>query len=294
MTRTERLKLNDLPRWVHVSAIVSCLLITLLCIVAFVQYRDINIWTAFDAYTETEPREVKLSGKSYTERVYPNSIFRTRANTWSNLAYVYVGIYAIVLGLYDWRRRWPIARGYVPHFPAYSVAFGIACCYLGFGSGVFHASLTRWGQQLDVAGMYPPMLVLIAAHIGRRLPYIPGTRYPSWPILLSGVAAIAAYLYVYKWEMSSFKVLATLILTLGAFSVLDVFWKASHTQSRWMIYSFAALVIAVFFRQIDVARKFTGPDAWLQGHFIWHCMTAASQGLLYLYFRTEEREAVAP
>lgn len=307
---------------------------TLLWIVAFLLYRDVNVWASLD--------EGPMRGASYTERVYPDSIFRTRANTWSNLAYIYVGLYAIVFAIYDWRKSWPMARGYIPHFPVYSLAFGLACCALGFGSGLFHASLTRLGQHLDVASMYPPMMVLIAAQFGRRLPHLPGTRFPTWPVLLIIVVLVSIYLFIHKWEMSSSDILMTLILSHAAFSILDrigsgarlpivggvfvifagvsAYLYASHwemgnlevalrlaltlgvlyallritplaeLQSRWIILSFLTLVVAVFFRQIDVARKFTGPDAWLQGHFIWHCLTAASQVLLYLYLRSEERE----
>jgi hypothetical protein len=56
---------------------------------------------------------------------------------------------------------------------------------------------------------------------------------------------------------------------------------------RWCVASLASLAAAVFFRQIDVAGRFTGPDAWLQGHVLWHVFTATSLGTGYMYFRSE-------
>ena len=56
---------------------------------------------------------------------------------------------------------------------------------------------------------------------------------------------------------------------------------------RWCVISIVALLAAVFFRQIDIAGRFTGPDAWLQGHTLWHIFTATSLGMGYVYFRSE-------
>ena len=81
--------------------------------------------------------------------------------------------------------------GYVIRTPAMSILFGFACCYLGFGSGLFHASLTRLGQQLDVAAMYSPLVAAIAMNVGRWMPRLnrmvvrrvfrPGQFWPAWP-----------------------------------------------------------------------------------------------------------------
>jgi hypothetical protein len=81
----------------------------------------------------------------YAERVYIDDVFRTRANTLSNLAYVVVGFYGIAIGWHDLRHPCPGAAGSLVQTPALSLAFGLACCYLGAGSGIFHASLTRLG-----------------------------------------------------------------------------------------------------------------------------------------------------
>ena len=80
---------------------------------------------------------------------------------------------AIAIGWHDLRHPCPGGAGYLVRTPALSLSFGLACCYLGAGSGLFHASLTRFGQQLDVAAMYAPLLVLIAVNMGRWIPCLP-------------------------------------------------------------------------------------------------------------------------
>lgn len=173
-------------------------------------FRERNIW---DGWTESSG----LRHPAYRERIHWQGMFRTRANTWSNLAYILVGGYALALGWRDWRHPRPSAGGYghVERTPALSLLFGLSCCYLGFGSGFFHASLTRSGQQLDVAAMYSTLVALIAFNLGRWQPRIKTGRWtggvPSWPFLC-GLAVLADWLlYQYKWSLSSQLVLPTLV-----------------------------------------------------------------------------------
>ena len=67
----------------------------------FMVYADKPVWEGWRASGE-------LQRPVYGERIFVDSIFRTRANTWSNLAYVFVGIYVMVIGIFDWRRSAPM------------------------------------------------------------------------------------------------------------------------------------------------------------------------------------------
>jgi hypothetical protein len=286
-TCTPDLKINQFSWWVHGVALGTFVALTLILIVVFLAYRDVNVWENWRA-------SKGLMNPSYTEAIYEHSVFRTRANTWSNLAYVFVGLYAIAIAVYDWRRAWPKESGYIVQTPALTGLFGVACCYLGFGSGIFHASLTRWGQQLDVASMYAPILALIAIGSGMLCPRIPvGGRsrsVPAWPVLAGLIIVTDALLYVYKWSMSSKEVLTTLILMIFILGSVHAIRRYRQFKVRWCLISVIALFAAVFFRQIDVAGRFTGPDAWLQGHLLWHFLTAASLGTGYMFFRSEKGE----
>ena len=247
-------------------------------------YEGQNVWRSW-----TESGELRHS--AYAERIYVEDVFRTQANTWSNLAYVIVGFYALALGGNDQRSRPARAGGYVIQTPAMSFLFGAACCYLGIGSGLFHASLTRWGQQLDVAAMYAPLLACFAMHLGRwacaaRSRWgFPGARI--WPVLTGLVVVTSYLLYRYKWSMSSRVVLTTLILLVALFGLLDIFFARRRLRLRWLGWSSVALIAAITCRQLDVAGKFSGPDAWFQGHAIWHVLTALSLACLYAYHRFE-------
>jgi hypothetical protein len=246
----------------------------------------------------------ELTNSKYAEAIQATELFRTRANTWSNLAYVAVGLYAIGLGLEDRRNAGPQGAGYLRRAPPMSILFGVACCYLGFSSGLFHASLTRWGQQLDVGSMYAPLLCCIAINLGRYTPeHLPkssmvstGPIIPTWSILALGVISISYLLYHYKWSMSAGQVLPLHIAIVTLFAIAD--WipqplglRTGRMQIRWASLGLASLFIAVACRELDVAGRFSGPTAWYQGHAIWHLLTAAALGCMFLYYRSEDRQA---
>ena len=205
--------------------------------------REQNVWAGWRESGE-------LRRPAYRERIYAREVFRTRANTWSNLGYIVVGLYGIALGWRDLREEKRDA--YLVRTPALSLAFGTACCCLGIGSGLFHASLTRLGQQLDVASMYPPLMVMIAVGIGRWIPALRlGSRtLPTWPVLLVLTALASGLLFYYKWSMSSPLVLYSLVGSVAASTLLARFCASRMLDGRWLSASSAALVAAVFCRQL--------------------------------------------
>lgn len=276
------------PKWIHACAWGGILALGLLLIAVSHFYDGRNVWSDW-----VEARELRRP--IYAERVYADDLLRTRANSWSNLAYVLVGFYALGLACHDRRRNPASASGYLVSTPALSILFGMACCYLGFGSGLFHASLTRWGQQLDVAAMYAPLLALIAVNLAGWMPRIkiPGGErgFPSWPILTALVLAASFLLYYYKWSMSSVKVLSTLILSLTVLAVLEEFIRRRRKTYWWLILAFVTLVGARVCWELDVAKKFSGPDSCLQGHAVWHLLTALSLASMYFYYRAEVNAA---
>jgi hypothetical protein len=274
-----------LPRRLHFSVWGVLIVLALGLVVVSGSLAGRNFWARW-------PESENFPRSNYAERIYHDNFFRTRANTWSNLAYVAVGLYGLAFAWHDRRRCDHAAEGgYLVRTPPLSFLFGLACCWLGAGSGLFHASLTRFGQRLDVASMYGGLLVFIAIGLGRWLPAVKFAAgrppLPTWPVF-GGLAVVAsALLYRFKWSMSAVVVLTTLILAVATLSLLDHFHPARKMSARWAVSAVLALAAAVACRQLDVAGRFTGPDAWLQGHALWHVLTAVCIGCTYLYYRSE-------
>jgi hypothetical protein len=261
----------------------------------------VSVWWALVLFSVSRAYEGRETWSGWTgssdfskpvlsERIRAGEVVRTRANTWSNLACVLVAFYSIALGLRDRRRPHSAASGYLVGTPAMSLLFGAACCALGAGSGFFHASLTRAGQRLDVAMIYAPLLVFIALNVGRWIPRGPfgaDRRLPTWPVLGGLAVGGTSLLYAYKWSMSARTVLSTLIATVAILGMLDLFSSARKLNVHWLVLAGVALAAGVLCRELDVAARFTGPDAWLQGHALWHVLTALCLGCMYFYYRSE-------
>lgn len=277
-------RLLGFPKWIHAFAWGGIFALVLLLTGLSRHYDGKNIWRDW-----TEAKELRQPG--YAERIYPDDFFRTRVNTWSNLAYVLVGFYAFGFACHDSCRKCSGPVGYLIKTPAMSILFGIACCYLGFGSGFYHASLTRLAQQLDVAAMYAPLLALIAINVGGWIPCVKNRHdqgaFSTWPISAGLVLVASFLLFKYKWSMNSAQVLSTLILTTSILSVADQFQRRRQLAVRWLILSLVTLVCARLCWELDVAKKFSGPDSWLQGHAVWHLLTALSLASMYLFYRSE-------
>jgi hypothetical protein len=280
VTLSQRYRFEDFTPRVH-AVVLACLGLGILVLaLLFMHYREVNVWESMVAGKA-------LLNPSYAERIYESSVFRTRANTWSNYGFVVVGAYALALAWLDSKREYDAQAGYIVKNPIYGALFGIGCVYVGIGSGFFHASLTRWGQQLDVASMYAALTALIAMNLERYLPKVPGPALRTHAIWVAGVLAASVYFYIYKWEMSSKTTLTTLSFTMVFFCVADLFRCKSSFHKLWSLLSLAVIVFAVYIRQLGVDGKFSGPDTVFQAHAIWHLLCAASLACIFLYYRSE-------
>lgn len=287
MRMAERLKLDQVPGWVHAIGLGGTVLIFVFFLIVFVIFKEVPVWA------DWVPADEFISPQ-YGERIYADSVFRTRMNTWSNLVYLCFGFYAIALAIYDWKRKLPLERGYLPAAPAIGFLFGLAGIYLGLGSGFFHASLTRYGQQCDVGAMYAMMICMVAIAIGSWLPRIQIPRNPkifaSWPLIAVLVVYGSGYFSYYKWDYSFSTISNYLTGMLFLFAGVSLIQPGKYLQIRWFIAGVGSILLGSKVRDLDIADRFTGPDSIFQGHAVWHVLSCLLFVFLYLYFRSEERD----
>ena len=98
----ERLKISQLPLWVHGIGLGGTAFVLLGSILIFFLLQRVPVWS------DWVPADEFLRPE-YGERIYPDSVFRTRMNTWSNIVYVCFGFYAIALALHDWKQQLPLS-----------------------------------------------------------------------------------------------------------------------------------------------------------------------------------------
>jgi len=152
--------------------------------------------------------------------------------------------------------------------PALSLFFGASLHLLGIGSLLFHASLSRFGQQLDVSAMYLPLLTLASISIARQYPemivpswlfstvscsginaennadtsmaksryFARSVRYyscPSWRVLLCVSTVIEGFLFAFKWSIDSKNLLTNMILSVFLLGLLSYLLAAyRHTAVK--------------------------------------------------------------
>ncbi len=238
-------------------ALLGTLAIALVAAAVAAAFPSAEIWQGF---TPADCAE-------YCEHSHRCGSLSTRAsiqqplNTWSNLGFLLVGALAIA------RTR-----------DAGGLLFGAGCGVLAAGSFLFHASVTREFQWLDVVGMYAALAAVAAraVHDAGRI---------GWRIVLPAYAAVLLALALYKWMLPTTLVLVALASI--ASSGLVVLGREGRTTLRAGVAPLALIAIAFVVREADVKRWLCWPDSVLyQGHALWHLLSAASLHAAWLGFET--------
>lgn len=241
-------------------------------IVALASLAAIDVdWTAYRAAT-------CMPAWCFCEAV-GGGFVRQPANTWSNLGFVYVG-YLIL---------WNVLRA--PRLPGtgdtelatpFRVAFGATLAFMGFGSWIYHASLTFVGQWFDVIGMYMLPTLVLLFHAQRHAGIGPAGAVAGYVAL----NALLGILLVVAPGLRRYLFAATLI----AAAVVELASRRGERAGRDLrLFGAAAATLAVAFGIwiLDLTHIVCWPRSLLQGHAVWHLLCAASGGLLYVYFRSE-------
>jgi hypothetical protein len=181
------------------------------------------------------------------------------ANARSSWAFVFVGLLAL--------RTRPRAL---------ALLFSLSAIVLGIGSLLFHASITREMQWLDMVGTYAAVVALAAFGAARL-----GVR-PA--VALAAALAVDVLLAVFKWRIDAWIALPLLVAAAAAPIVLAV--RAGRGSASAALVPLALLAVATALREADVRRAVCWPDSLLQGHALWHLLCAASLGTAFRFLAT--------
>lgn len=221
-----------------------------------------------EAYDATALRtETRLSEAVYAPAKLAR-LFREPQNTVSNLAYAVAGL-AILLAA-----RRPASR-----------ALGLAGVFLGWGSGVYHASLLPEWRMIDILGVYAVLLclLLVGAFALRR--ESDGSDLSGW-LMAIGVWAIAIFAGVHRNDVriggvklfdSTYVMVAS--VAIGCTFALIAFWRAKDRRAYWRAVTILAVAAPLAFLggQGDRFGGFlANPEALVQGHTIWHTLGAVA------------------
>lgn len=191
----------------------------------------------------------------------------TPANTWSNLAYL-----AVAVPMRRAAGNRPLLRPFAP-----------AAVAVGISSFVYHASYTYFFQFFDFVGMFlfaglPVTLNAVRlGWIGER------TRPLAYAALVVACSALVPVLFGTRFPIQGL-VAILIVVTIGQELTL---WLARRTPEArgWWLLSVGVLAVAATCSALDLSRVWCDPENhWLQGHAVWHVLSAVTLLLLFRFY----------
>ena len=219
-----------------------------------------------------------------------DELVRQPSNTWSNLGYFLVGLFTLTLGIHDLKyAERKKSDNFLVRYPVFSLMFGASAIYLFVGSFFYHASLSRFFQKLDQAGMYSIVIMILVFNLYKIFPLIRlGGKFRSSHALMVGFAVALNYLIyhnLFKVDINIlFPSLVTIVFLTSCYYLLFVSKEHYFTNYLWAAVSI--LVLAAIIWILDRTDTVCNPESIFQGHALWHLFTAASILFTYLYYRS--------
>ena len=224
-----------------------------------------------------------MPNRCFCERIREGTI-RQPVNTWSNLAFILVGLLVIAVASHDLSRA-AQSRSSNPMRTraAYPGLYGAVTILIGIGSMFYHASLAFAGQAVDIISIYLLTTFMLLYTLSRL-------------IRIDGRAFFACYLalnVVLGWISVEWPVLRRylfIVLLLAVLASEAIIRKKLRPKmnAAFLYAAIASLVGACSAWILDLTGIMCSPDSWLQGHAVWHVLMAAVVGFIYLYYRSED------
>ncbi|KRC84417.1 hypothetical protein ASE25_21560 [Terrabacter sp. Root85] len=208
-----------------------------------------------------------LATRCFCELARPDGIAQP-ADAWSSLAFVVAGVAAAVL-------LGPAARPERVLVPLLAVSL----VAVGIGSFAFHATLTLWGQFVDVLPMYAVGCVLLAGALVRLRRVTPRVA------VLGGVSLLVALGVLLRVWPESRRVLFAAVLLPGIVLEL-VAARGRAGGARWLHVGLGLLVTAYALWLLDQWGVLCDPTSPLQGHAAWHVLGAVAGWCLARHWAT--------
>lgn len=271
----------------YLTPIIIFFIVAVSLVVVFELLHFVNLWAGMP-YASNNALEFCEINRFCEAVVQP-------ANTWSNFGFLLIGLFCLFVGINDAKTRSPEIPNLLVRYPMFSVLIGLSCIYLFLGSFLYHASLTRTFQMLDITGMYAVALSFLAYIVFRFIP----TRYSkskskfkSTHHLIIPVAILTNLLFLGGvWQVNVNILFPAVILII---LLLCIYYNRSNNLMKQLPYQrFAHLSIIVGLVAfvcwiLDRQDVWCNPESLLQGHAVWHLLCALSILLMYLSFRVEK------
>lgn len=207
-----------------------------------------------------------------------NSWITEPANTWSNLAYVAVALLT-----------WKVSRAFKGSLLRF---FAPATLALGIFSGSYHASNTFALQIFDFLGMFLVFLIPLFINLQRLRVNKDWTSDHMYFL-----TSVLATLSIPFWAGIGFpyQALIGLLAVLIFATEAAIRWKArSPATYRPYVFALVFFGLGAGASAADVTRLLCEPsNHWLQGHAVWHVLTATAIYFCFGFYSKITRDTQA-
>ncbi len=220
----------------------------------------------------------------YCEYNDTQRLFHQKINTYSNLAYFFVGTFICALAWQDIENQTSTQLNCLQRFPMLSFLMGGSFIYLSIGSSLFHASLTWVGQRFDMNGTYSitiSLLFIALYHVFHKLHW---TAIVKKATIVTALLVIVAF-YEIHLRVTSSILLPVMILLTWVLTIVNYFQFRKERSMVWALLGLALVIIALNIRVLDVQKVDCDPYSLFQGHAFWHVLTALGSFCSYAFFR---------
>ncbi|MCK5832748.1 ceramidase domain-containing protein [bacterium] len=187
------------------------------------------------------------------------------ANTWSNLAYISVGISLL---LYYSKIRWSPVK-----------FFAWICILVGITSGLYHASCTFMFQCADLGSMFLVVTLMLTLNL-RRIGLIKPREvyFFFWGSFITSLAVLLKYNFAGR---IIFIILLTLSLAIEGYQYIT----KSDYKIKPLITAIVIFAVSFVFWQLDLKGLMARHDNHVfQGHALWHIVNSLSFIFLYKFY----------
>lgn len=214
----------------------------------------------------------------FCEAVRPDETIRQPSNTWSSMAFALVGLLTAgnALSQGNHPRRLSLL---------FAIIFSISLIVIGVGSAFYHASMTFWGQFIDVGGMYL-LVSFMLVYAWMRLYHL-SIEISTFLYLVINIILFGLLYFIPESRRSLF---AIVLLAGIGFELYYAISRKADIKRYWFNYGLLLFAVAYGIWITDNTGLLCDADSLLQGHAIWHILGAVSSGMLYLYYASEQAD----
>jgi hypothetical protein len=215
---------------------------------------------------------------------FRDGLIRQPVNTWSCMAFVFAGLLCAVHAMRNHDPRGGRLASTVIH-PA---VFATSMVLIGPASMALHASMTKWGGEVDGFSMNVFAAYCLALGLSRRFGWN-DTRL--WTLALLGAVIPIGFRLIPGFPIRREIVFG---LSIGIFILNEILpeGRTRPLDRRWSVAAMACLFAGIVAWSLSIGPasplcQMFGGRGFLQGHALWHCLTAAATACLYPHLRKE-------